>query len=327
MGLLNDVTLLPGFLSVEEVLTSSANGSVAEVRGEIEIQEAVDAVRGSLEALRLLLLVRRHASTGQFALPGEVFSSKVSYVLVRNRLSAAGFVLYGDLPGFRFSEESIEYWEGSGEFQFIDAALKHTASEGARRALTGLRLLSRAALEHRADLKILGVISALEAWLGTSGRGPQTLMLVRRATWLSCRRNEDGFCSREPPACPYVVLSPERKQDKGHLTWLKENRENPQYSGWLCSEWHDFNDWYAARSKFAHGGLPSEADLAMARRAEYWIAHLALPILRWLRDHQCNPIGDLDEALTEGRESKGFLSVRTALENRAPSPVVGDLNS
>ena len=193
-------------------------------------------------------------------------------------------------------------------------------SDGQRRAVRGVRLLSRAALEHQADLKILGVMSALEAWLGKQSKGSQTYSLARRATWLSCRGYEGSLCNREPPACPYIRLSPDHHTNRRRLCWLKKNAKDIRYRAWQCTDWHQFNEWYDVRSGATHGGDPAEVDMKKARKAEYWVVkYLSLPILAWLGKHPQDPVTDLDEKFS-GPAPVGWSDMLEAMDREDSSP-------
>ena len=321
MVLIKDAPAVPGFdKDVENILTSQPKGSIAEVWSEADIGATADIVRASLDALRLLLLIQCHTMSAHFGLQGEILDSRIEYVAFIGGKSLVGGTHTGNFTGFTFDEAALDYWCESNELQFLSSALSAPVSDGQRRAVRGVRLLSRAALEHQPDLKILGVMSALEAWLGKRNEGPQTYNLARRATWLSCRGYEGSLCSRKPPACPYIRLSPDCNINRKRLRWLKDNATKLRYRGWQCTDWHQFNEWYDARSEAAHGGDPAEANTKKARKAEYWVVkYLSLPILDWLDKHPEDPVADLDEKFA-GPEPVGWSDMLHALDRERYLP-------
>ena len=315
------IPAIPGLdEEVENILTSHPNGSIAEIWSETDIGPTADVVRASLDALRLLLLIKRQATSTHFGLQGEILDSRIEYVAITGGQIHVGGAHTGSFTGFTFDEAAVDFWCESEELQFLNLALSSPASNGHRRAIKGVRLLSRAALENQADLKILGVMSALEAWLGERSGGPQTYNLARRATWLSCRGYEGSLCNRKPPACPYILLSPSCSNSLRRLRWLKDNATDPRYRAWQCTDWHRFSEWYGARSEAAHGGDPAKVDMKTARKAEYWVVkYLTLPILDWLDKHPENPVADLDEKF-KGPEPVGWSDMLEAIDREDPTP-------
>lgn len=253
---------------------------------------AADEVRTSLDALILLQHARRTTDTTSFGLPGDLYQSVIEYIAVWER-SAPGGRFRGDTFGWTFASDAVQDWKTTPAFQFLARALTDpTADEGARRAVLGARLFARASREHRADLKMLGLTAALEAWLLRRHSGAQTLRLAQHVAWFGCGRHDGDLCGRSRSLRPYLHLSPDSKRDRDRLNVLRTLGNT--YVPWRCSEWHRVRDWYDSRSGAAHGD-PTVATTDEAGDAEYWIAHyLAEPILEWLATHSADPVGDLE---------------------------------
>ena len=304
------------------ILDQAEGGCIAEVSGAADIDDVIDTLRGSLDALRLLQLARRMTRTTSFGLPGDLYESRVRYVELRDpHAIGVGGIARGDRPGWCFGDESLDDWTDSDAFQFLDSALRSgPVSEGRRRAVLGVRLLVRAAGEHQTDLKMLGMVSALEAWLLTRNRGTQTMLLAQRMAWFGCGRPMNSLCGRDRPACPYLHLDPARDRDRRRLKTLRDlgNR----FVEWRCSEWHQVMDWYDARSGPAHGDDPSAVSHEVAEGAEFWVTHqLAEPILEWLRDHEQDPVGDLANALQSIDDPTGWDTMLGALDSPSPPSI------
>lgn len=202
-------------------------------------------------------------------LPGDVPRSRVDYVAVWSR-SAHGGRFLGHATGWSFSQAAMQDWQRSDAFRFLGDALEDPQrSEGARRAVTGAQLLGRAALDTRADLKMLGVVSALEAWLLRREQSAQTIRLARHASWFGCGRHDNDLCGRDRPVCPYLHLNPTSPKDRKRLSTSRDLGNT--YVPWRYSQWHRIMDWYDTRSGAAHGD-PKAVDVKEADQAEYWVA-------------------------------------------------------
>ncbi len=324
-----DSILLPGALlsevempyseHIEQVLSEAENGCVAIVHGVQDIEDVLTRVRASLDALRLFQLARRLTMTPAFGLPGDVYRSPIRYIVVGDRTRPGG-IFRGDAEGWTFDEDAQADWERSPGFGFLNEALAAPdASEGARRAVLGTRLFARAALDHETDLKMLGLVAALEAWVVNRSRGPQTMLLARHVSWFGCGVQEGDLCGRGRPICPYLRLVPGHKKDRERLVELRKLGNT--FFAWRCSEWHRVMDWYDRRSGAAHGD-PSVADSAAASEAEFWIAHfLAEPIFEWLGSHRDDPVGALQAWLDEISEPSDWQQMLNALDSDDPPSV------
>ena len=304
---------------VHEILDSCATSSIAVVHDVDDFNEALEVVAASLSALRLFQLSRRRSTETTFELPGELYSANFDYVAVADR-SAPGFAHRGHHTGWTFSMDSYNDWMASPAFQLLSEALRdRDRTEGTRRAVTGMLLYDRAAMEHRPDLKMIGFASALEAWMTRRSQGSQTMRLARHVTWFGCGAHDDDLCGRSRPICPYLHLSPDRKSDRDRLKTLRDLGNT--YGTWRCSEWHRVMDWYDARSDAAHGD-PTAVDAKHASGAEFWISHyLAEPILLWLRDHPHDPVGELEAHLDSIQDPGNWAAMIAALDSSSPPAV------
>jgi len=301
---------------VLEILESASGSSIGELRGFADVEDAVDALRSSLDALRLFQLSPSWTETTSFGLPGDLYQSRINYVVKWDR-SAPGWQFRGESLGWEFTASAIDEWTQSPAFHFLNQALKDEANERARRAVVGTQLFSRAAVEHRRDLKMLGLASALEAWLLRRQPGAQTLRLARHVSWFGCGRHDNNLCGRDRPICPYLHLSPDEPKGRKRLSTLRDLGNT--YAPWRCSEWHRVMDWYDSRSGAAHGD-PTAVDGKEADSAEFWIAHyLAEPILNWLRTHKTDPVGQLERELELVTEPQRWDELVEALDATEPS--------
>ncbi|MYG73644.1 MAG: hypothetical protein F4197_14375 [Acidimicrobiia bacterium] len=301
---------------VYELLDSARESTIAVVPGRSDIDAAIDELRASLDVLRLFQLSRQSGHSTSFGLPGDVSESKIGYIAIWEN-SAPGHRLVGDYLGFTFTQASYDDWASSIAFQYLSDSIADTSPpDGARRAVTGARLLARAVTEYRSDLKMLSVMAALEAWLLNRHSGPQTLRLARHVTWFGCGRPGDNLCGRDRPICAYLYLSPNKSRDRGRLNSLRDLGNT--HLGWRCSEWHQVMDWYDARSAAAHGALNS-VDAKHASSAEYCVLHYLMePILNWLREHPQEPVADLEEVIDAIEEPGGWEGMIEALDSELP---------
>jgi hypothetical protein len=303
---------------IDEILNKASDGAIAEVHGTTDGPDAIAAVRLALDALRLFRDSRRFVHTLPFGLPGEIPHGWVDYVKVEN-VAMTGGMRIGDPPGGGFAQEDLDAWNASDGFGFLNRAIADPdASEGARRATIGAQLYSRAAIEQRADIKMLGVVATLEAWVLNRQPGAQTNRLARHVSWFGCGRHNNDLCGRHRPVCPYLRLEP--GTDNKRLKTLRDlgNTHTP----WRCSEWHRVMDWYDARSGTAHGDDPTAVDPRHADQAAFWFArYLAEPMLDWLRTHPNDPVGDLQRDLAQIAEPDGWATMVAALDSTPPPPV------
>ena len=301
---------------VYELLDSAKESTIAEVPGGSDVDAAMEELRESLDVLRLFQLSRQTMQSTSFGLSGDIRATLIDYVAVWDK-SAPGSRFIGEYLGFTFTEDSYNDWSSSTAFQFLNESLADPSpTEGARRAVTGVRLLARAANEYRPDLKMLSVVAALEAWLLDRQTGPQTLRLARHVTWFGCGQPKEYLCGRDRPICAYLHLSPKNPRDRTRLNLLRI-LGNTRLA-WRCSEWHRIMDWYDVRSDAAHG-VPNAVNAKYASSAEYCVSHYLMePILNWLREHPQTPVADLEALIDAVEDPDGWQMMVEALDSRDP---------
>jgi hypothetical protein len=297
---------------VHQVIASADGGSIAEVAGAGDIQQALVTLRASLSVLRLFQASRRSWSETTFGVGREVGTAVIEYIAVWEQ-SAPGATVEGHFTGYTFERKAHDEWRGSEAFAYLSDALIDQSDEGRRRAVRGALLFDRAAIESSPDLRMLGFASALEAWFHGGERGPKKYRLARHVAWFGCGAHDGDLCGRARPICPYLHLKPTESKRLAALQDLGN-----AYNAWRCSEWHRVVDWYDARSAVAHGGL-DEVTKKQSEQPEYWISHyLAEPILLWLRDHPTDPTGDLRRLLHSQPDPSGWAAMCAALDSDSP---------
>lgn len=265
--------------------------------GEItakDFDEAFDQVALATDVLRVLQHVRHYTDRlTQFGVVGSVRRSVVHYGVLKEGKAGYGWKSRGEAVGWAFTD--TEEWKSATAFQWAAAAIGSTTPpEAARRALIGLQLLSQALVEHRPTLKMVQLVTALEAWLLPRDRGTQTYRLARAVAFFGCGQHDNNLCGRSRETCPYLALDPASSPDRQKLKRLRVVGEQPP---WRCSEWHRVVDWYDMRSEVVHGAGPT-IEMREASNALHWAArYLAEPILKFLSAHENEPINTLDKEI------------------------------
>lgn len=270
----------------------------AEIEAET-VDSALDVIEDAVDVLRVYQQARALGRCGVFGLPGDTQRTTFFYAQVGERTGFGGR-FRGDVLGWTFTESSLADFSNSPAFRFVaDTVGAATPSEGARRALLGVELLSQAILAHRPGLKLLWVVQALEAMLlrsdDHSRQRPKNLCLARYVAFFGCGSVEDDLCGRQRPTCPYLALDPTEKKNADELRKLSRRADSDPW--WRCSEWTRVVEWYDLRNRAAHGEgrLVASKD---ASTAEYWVLHYLLePILEWLSLHQKQPLDALELAV------------------------------
>ena len=275
--------------SVEE----QRSAAIASVEAE-DLETAIDAIGPAIDVLRVFQqVVYGYTRLGQFGLAGDVGRGLVPYARTGADIgNGHGFSHRGEMIGWEFTKQ--DDWQDAPEFRWAAEGIGSEAPHDARRrALVGLQFLSLAIVEQQSQLKMVQVVTALEAWLLERSTRSQTYKLARAITYFGCDDSDGTRCGRGRDTCPYVGLNPDTDKERKVLKALREHGAEPP---WRCSEWHRVVDWYDQRSDVVHGGTP--VPTGDADRALYWVLHyLTRPILRWLRAHPDRPIADLDHAL------------------------------
>lgn len=287
--------------AMDEVLAASEGKVFAELPvdpGSHDVDDAIDEIRDALDVLRVFLAGRQQwAHTPTFGLAGDLYHSSIRYILVGTSAGLGGRYR-GSYTGLTLSDEDYNAWAASRPFQYLSRALATDVhNEGTARAVLGARLFGRAIREYEPDLKVIGLTSALEAWILVRKPNAQTLLLARNVAWFSCGHGDPAACGRGRDICPYLYLDPTDQSERKLLNGLEELGAHHN-NGWRCSEWFRVSGWYAKRSDSAHGGEPRAVAKKVVDEAEHWIARfVAGQILEWLEDHQTDPVGDLDRTI------------------------------
>lgn len=276
-----------------DVIDEIKSGAFAEVDAPA-FDDALVLVTQAVDVLRVFQHARHYTTQlTQFGIVGDVQRAVVPYAVANEGRAAFGFKHRGHALGWTFSEP--RQWEQAGVFRWVANAIGASAqSEAQRRALVGVQLLSQALIERRPTLKMVQLVTALEAWLLPRRGRAQTFQLARAVAFFGCGRSNGDLCGRSRDTCPYLACDPGKQAD---LEMLKRLRKRGAAPLWRCSEWHRVVDWYDDRSDVVHGAGPviSPRDSSSAL---YWtLRWLAEPILEFLRDHEVDPIESLDAAL------------------------------
>ncbi len=187
---------------------------------------------------------------------------------------APGWSRGGAFPGWTFSAEDHTYFKKDIGLQFLSRALAaKIRSRLQQRGLLGARLLSTSILAQDPDQKLLNAVMAVEVLIGDRRKGPKTFRLARRHSFLACTGPRGSRCGRDRPACPYLALDPDNKDDKKALQVLEE-RLLAGDNTVRCSEYYGMRELYHARNGAVHDG---SAGLNGAT-----VRDLLFPISRWL---------------------------------------------
>jgi hypothetical protein len=164
-------------------------------------------------------------------------------------------------------------------------------------------------VEPATDLKLLGLVSALEAWLLKSTQNAKAERLARRLAWLMCELPQtDDRCGRERPACPAIALNPGNQLDRPALIGLRNSH------AWRCPRWHQVRDWYQVRNQVAHGDDPGEISSDFVDGAEFLIGHhYAVRVLDWLAKHRGDPVTELDSTIAAAPLRSDWDGIKTSL--------------
>jgi hypothetical protein len=253
--------------------------------------EAVDRVAQAADVLRVFQHVRHFTSPlTQFGIAGDVGEGSLQYFTIDGGRAGHGVSRRGNPLGWAFSDP--DEWNDAPVFQWAAGGIGASSpTESQECALVGIQLLSQALVEQRGTLKMVELVSALEAWLLLRSHAAQTFRLARAVAFFGCGRHGNDLCGRSRDSCPYLGLNPDVRTEQNKLKLLRRTGGAPPLR---CSEWHRIVDWYDDRSDVVHGAGPtiSRRD---ASSPLFWVCrYLAEPILQWLADHPTDPVGALE---------------------------------
>lgn len=277
----------------EEKVESASLTTFGDVGAE-NFDDAFDHVALAVDVLRVLQHVRHYTTQlTQFGISGGLPQTLIPYGVHEDGRAGYGTSLRGEAIGWTFPD--TQEWRSAAAFRWAAEAIgTPQPTEAARRALIGLQLMSQALVEHRPALKMVQLVTALEAWLLPQKRGTHTYRLARAVAFFGCGRHNNDLCGRSRETCLYLGLDPGSRPDLGKLKKLRIAGEQPP---WRCSEWHRVVDWYDLRSEVVHGRGPT-IELREARNALFWaMRYLAEPILAFLSEHENDPIDALESEI------------------------------
>lgn len=258
------------------------------------VENALDTIEQALQVFRVFQYgLMRAAHYLHFGLPGEIYSGKIIFFHKGPTNSGMGFHDSGLHLGFELQESGIEGWENHAEsLQMAASAINNeAASDGAKRALNGVKLFSQSILTKDPDLRVLLVMAALEGMLKPAEKRSRSLILARKLSFLSCW--QPGHCGTfggQP--CPYLLFNPSVPADQKLLVRLEELSK--QNNIWTCTYWAMVITWYDTRSGIAHGN-PEGLVRSEASRFAYWAYHQYVgPVLTWMTNHPDSPVEELD---------------------------------
>lgn len=262
---------------------------------EVPLDEVEQAVELAARAVDVLRVYERHghdfALHAHFGVASQLRATRVPCVFVGPGLRGVSVV-----PDSNFTGTTIDHVAFANDelFQWLAGSIGDRApSEGQRRALVGVEMLSEAIIAPPRPAAA-ALVTALEAWLKPDRDGALTFTLARSVAFLACGSHNNVQCGRGSDTCPYLALDP---TESGVPRKLKRLRQAGTEPPWRCAEWQIAIDWYELRSDVVHGKRPEVDRREMARHVHRVYRRLALPILRWLADHPEDPIGDLDVAI------------------------------
>lgn len=215
------------------------------------------------QAVDLLRVYERHdhdwAIHTQFGVASQLRTTRVP--CITTGVGALGVAV---VPDSHFTGTQIDQ-QGFAEddlFQWLAASIgEPSPTEGQRRALIGLEMLSEAIIAPPRAAAV-ALVTALEAWLKPDRDGALTYVLARSVAYLGCSSHTSVQCGRGRDTCPYLAYDP---SDAGVPKKLKRLRAIGVDPPWRCAEWQITVDWYELRSAVVHGRRPNVDRSEMAR--------------------------------------------------------------
>jgi hypothetical protein len=291
LGLLD----VPAPTYVEADLRRRAKDDNVTAFAEVPRDDVAEAVELAGQAIDVLRVFERHdhdwAMHVQFGVASQLRTTRVPCI-------TAGPGAFGVtvVPDSHFTGTRIDHERFADDelFQWLAATIGDPSpTEGQRRALVGLEMLSEAIIAPPRPSAI-ALVTALEAWLKPDRDGALTYVLARAIAYFGCGNHTSVQCGRGRDTCPYLAYDP---ADFGVPKKLKRLRAIGVDPPWRCAEWQIAVDYYEIRSALVHGTRPTVDRKEMASQVHRVYRRLAIPILQWLADHPDDPIGDLDKAI------------------------------
>jgi hypothetical protein len=282
------------FSLIEPVhFAENLSSAVAHVQA-VASTEARKHVATALAVLRAFQQARTDFETTMFGTPDEVAGTTLEY-LAMGVVSGVGWTREGHPVGWTFDDAERHHFRTSPGWRLVASAVgAESPSDGGRRGLLAIDLLSQAVLHPRPAMRVLLSMIAAEALLLDRSRSSQALRLARRCVYLHCGAHRDDYCGRQRETCPALFCDPDASTDRKKLRLFRERGTRDHR--WRCSDWHHVLDWYDLRSEIAHGSqLRDESEEG---KVLFWLATRLLPAaLEWFAQHPDNPIRALDTAI------------------------------
>jgi hypothetical protein len=282
---------------------------------EVPRNDVTQAVELASQAVDVLRIYERHdhdwAMHGQFGVASQLRTTQVPCIT-----AGPGALGVTVVPESHFTGTKIDHLAFADDdlFQWLAASIGEPApSEGQRRALIGLEMLSEAVIAPPRAAAV-ALVTALEAWLKPERDGPLTYTLARAVAYLGCSSHSSVQCGRGRDTCPYLAYNLTDARITKNLKRLRSIGADPP---WRCAEWQITVDWYELRSDIVHGRRPEIDRREIANQVHRGYRRLAIPILRWLADHPDDPIGDLDAAIARLPDAPDWEAI---LGPMPPSP-------
>lgn len=268
------------------------------------IHEALSLLREAFDVMTVFSQHRAQARTTKFGLVGDTYLSIIHYAQ-QGHPSGYGWLNGGEALGSKLGARARGDWDGLAGIQFASGLIGQVpASEGERRAATGVRLMAQAARARDPNLKVLGYAMALEAML-MPRRGPKALQFAQRVTYFAA----ESTCSRDDDSCPMLAFDPCTDHGADLLRRLTNiGREEPTRR---CSTWHRARDLYDLRSAIVHGE-PVGIDDETVSRVEFLVMNrMSEPVLRFLSENREAPavaLGELLKSIPEPPDLEWLLN-------------------
>ena len=298
-------------------------GSCVAARVEAEDKDvAVDLVEAALDVLRVFLYTRARAKMPTFGMTDGGLGGAVQYADLGS--GGLGWFRIGHFTGVHITEESAQAYVGSNFAAIAGAAVGAPApTHNQAKALTAIRLASRALLTHDPATQTVLMMTAAEVLLFGPGEKSKTYRLAQRCAFLLCGRPDGGLCGRDRDSC--LILTADLSSGGAGMKQLKKIEEMSSVDRrWCCSEWLNVLDWYDIRSEVVHeGGTVGHRD---ASRVSFWLVNRLLPAtLDWYTENPENPHAAIESALRGLPQPPSWqLEYETAYQELADDGAFGE---
>lgn len=194
---------------MQDALRQRAKDGNVTAFAEVPREDVSEAVELASQAVDVLRVFERHSHDWsvhtQFGVASQLRTTQVPCVT-----AGAGALGVTVVPDSHFTGTQLDYERFAADelFQWLAAGIgEPSRTEGHRRALVGLEMLSEAMIAPpRAAAAAL--VTALEAWLKPDRDGALTYVLARSVAYFGCGSHESVQCGRGRDTCPYLSYDP-----------------------------------------------------------------------------------------------------------------------